>query len=91
MKCPKCKKPSELQTKRTLANGRSVARERHCPKCRGQFWTTELFDMDVQEQTLKHKKDVEELVHKYTESNSQLSVIRGHIKSLIQFAVPGIK
>lgn len=51
MKCPymKGKKPcgGELHTKRTLANGNKVTRERYCPKCKNRFMTVEQFDSDI--------------------------------------------
>jgi transcriptional regulator NrdR family protein len=58
MKCPsiiKGKKKetrtcgAELQTKRTLANGTKVRRERACPKCGTRLWTVEQFEINLQE------------------------------------------
>jgi transcriptional regulator NrdR family protein len=48
MKCPKCKRPTELQTKRTFANGRTVKRERYCRKCKSRFVTLEQFQVDIE-------------------------------------------
>ena len=48
MKCPKCKKPSELQTKRTMANGNKVIRDRKCPRCKNRFVTVEQFQADIE-------------------------------------------
>lgn len=61
MKCPKCKKPSELQTKRTKANGREVVRERYCPKCRQRFITIERFDTDIAEAESKYERKIRDL------------------------------
>jgi len=36
-----------LQTKRTIANGRTVSREKYCPKCKNRYQTTEVFDKDM--------------------------------------------
>jgi hypothetical protein len=61
MKCPKCKKPSELQTKRTLANGREVTRERYCSKCRNRFITIERLDTDIAEHDSQYERKIGEL------------------------------
>ena len=61
MKCPKCKKPSELQTKRTRANGPEVVRERYCRKCRQRFITIERFDLDIAESDSKYERKIHEL------------------------------
>jgi len=66
MKCPKCKKPFELQTKRTMASGREVTRERFCPKCRSRFITIERFDTDIAEHDSQYEREIGEL-----ESNNQ--------------------
>jgi transcriptional regulator NrdR family protein len=60
MKCPKCKKPTELQTKRTLANGRTVKRERYCCKCKSRFVSFEQFQADID----KAKEDQSEYVRR---------------------------
>ena len=48
MKCPKCKKPTSLQTKRTLAHGSRVTRDRQCPRCKTRFVTVEQFQTDIE-------------------------------------------
>jgi transcriptional regulator NrdR family protein len=60
MKCPKCKKPSELQTKRTMANGREVTRERFCPKCKDRFITIERFDTDIADSESRYQRKIDE-------------------------------
>lgn len=64
MKCPKCKKSSELRTKRTLANGREVTRERYCQKCRGRFSTIEKFHSDIAEAESEHQRQLLKLEEK---------------------------
>ena len=61
MKCPKCKNPSNLQTKRTMANGKEVSRDRYCQKCRGRFVTVERFSGDIAEADLRHERKIGEL------------------------------
>lgn len=61
MKCPKCKKSSELQTKRTKANGREVVRERYCPKCKNRFITIERFDTDIAAAESRYERRIHEL------------------------------
>ena len=61
MKCPKCKKPSALQTKRTMANGKDVTRDRYCPKCKGRFVTIERFDIDIAEADSRYERKIGEL------------------------------
>jgi len=61
MKCPKCKKPSDLQTKRTMANGGGVTRDRYCRKCKGRFVTTERFDLDIAEADSRYERKIGEL------------------------------
>jgi len=71
MKCPtiiKGKKKgsagtcgAELQTKRTLANGTKVRRERACPKCHARFWTVEQFEKDIEATEIQHKDQVDKL------------------------------
>ena len=66
MKCPTITKKkgsagtcgAELQTKRTLANGAKVRRERVCPKCHARFWTVEQFEVNIAEVEFKHSEQV---------------------------------
>ena len=48
MKCPKCKKLTTLLTKRTMANGNKVIRNRQCPRCKNRFVTVEQFQSDIE-------------------------------------------
>ncbi|MBI5748489.1 MAG: hypothetical protein HZA00_05130 [Nitrospinae bacterium] len=77
MKCPKCKKPSELQTKRTIANGRGVKRERCCKKCKQRFYTTEMFDTDIETENSKFEKMIEELNNRLSSKETEVKNITG--------------
>ena len=81
MKCPKCKKTSELQTKRTIANGRSVKRERYCKRCRQRFYTTEMFDIDIETESSRFKNTVTELNSKISSKETEIKNITGALLS----------
>lgn len=76
MKCPKCKKPSELQTKRTLANGREVTRERYCRKCKNKFITIERFDKDIAEEQSKYERKISILEQEKDALEHQLNNVK---------------
>lgn len=66
MKCPsiiKGKKPcgADLQTRRTLANGTEVRRERLCPKCGKQLFTVEHFESDIEAAEVRHRQRLSDL------------------------------
>lgn len=66
MKCPailKRKKPcgAELLTKRTLANGKEVRRERYCPRCKNRFTTIERFEIDIKAMDLAYTTQFEKI------------------------------
>lgn len=77
MKCPKCKKPSELQTKRTFANGRSVKRERYCKKCKQKFYTKEVFEIDVEAENSRFEKRIEELNNRLSSKEEEVDKVTG--------------
>ena len=79
MKCPTLmkKKPwgscgAELQTKRTLANGTKVRRERVCPKCHARFWTVEQFENDMAKTEFGHSEQVRVHAQEIRELQNQL-------------------
>lgn len=76
MKCPSCKKkPVELVTKRTLASGRAVTRERYCPKCKNRFYTLEQFVKDLKEKDEAREKEFSDLRLKLQKVESRNSEI----------------
>lgn len=77
MKCPKCKKTSELQTKRTIANGKSVKRERYCKRCRQRFYTTEMFDADIETENSRFENTVAEINRKLSSKETEIKNITG--------------
>lgn len=81
MKCPKCKKPSELQTKRTIANGRSVKRERYCKKCKQRFYTTEMFDTDIETENSRFENTIMELNSKISSKETEIKNITSALLS----------
>jgi transcriptional regulator NrdR family protein len=78
MKCPhiKGKKPcgGELLTKRTLANGNKVTRERYCPKCRNRFMTIEQFERDIEAEKARGRERI-------TEMEREIQRLAGEIES----------
>lgn len=81
MKCPKCKKPSELQTKRTIANGRGVKRERYCKRCKKRFYTTEMFDTDIETENSRFENTIAELDSKIFSKETEIKNITGALLS----------
>ncbi len=81
MKCPKCKKPSELQTKRTIANGRSVKRERYCERCKQRFYTTEMFETDIETENTRFENTIAELNSKISSKEAEIKNIAGALLS----------
>lgn len=81
MNCPKCKKPSELQTRRTIANGRGVKRERYCKKCKQRFYTTEMFDADIEIENSKFENTIAELNSKLSSKETEIKNITGALLS----------
>lgn len=81
MKCPKCKKSSELQTKRTIANGKSVKRERYCKKCKQRFYTTEMFDADIETENSRFENTIAELDSKISSKETEIKNITGALLS----------
>jgi transcriptional regulator NrdR family protein len=76
MKCPsmKGKKPcgGELHTKRTLANGNKVTRERYCPKCKNRLMTIEQFETDIQQAEVSRNEQIRSADQENLELRSQL-------------------
>ncbi len=90
MNCPnqKCK-GSKLQTKRTLANGSEVTREKFCPKCEGRFFTTEKFKNDWEALIGKYHGQLRDLSdrtltaeEKYKELTRLISAVLSHVKAV---------
>ena len=82
MKCPKCKKPSELQTKRTMANGNKVIRDRKCSLCKNRFVTVEQFQSDIE---VSRSEVIEQMVSVETKRDNlsqQLDVYRELFRGL---------
>jgi transcriptional regulator NrdR family protein len=65
MKCPATKGRkicgAELQTRRTLANGTSVRRERLCPRCGKRMFTIERFESDIEAAKVREQQRISEL------------------------------
>lgn len=84
MKCPKCKKPSELQTKRTMANGNKVTRDRYCPRCKSRFVTIEQFWADVNQAELVHTEHANSLEASIQDLSDKLGVYQDLFRGLKQ-------
>ena len=69
-----------LQTIRTLANGREVKRERRCPKCNGQYWTIEQIEDDV----IKNKIDQENKYNILESEYNKFLEDAGKIRSVLK-------
>jgi transcriptional regulator NrdR family protein len=65
MKCPSMKGKkvcgAELQTRRTLANGTSVRRERLCPRCGKRLFTIERLESDIQAAKIRELQRIADL------------------------------
>ncbi len=91
MKCPnpKCKKKGELRTKRTIANGRTVQRERICPACGQRADTIEMFRADWDEDIRKRAKELQTLRGDLNEKADQLESLTHHFQQI--FKICGVK
>lgn len=67
MKCPKCKKSTSLQTKRTIVCGNRVDRDRQCPRCKTRFTTVEQFQSDID---ASQTKAIEQIASMETERDN---------------------
>ena len=56
-----------------MANGRSVTRDRYCPRCRNRFTTVEQFAQDIRSAEQKQQEQVHDLNEEIHSLNSQLS------------------
>ncbi len=63
---------AELQTKRTLANGTKVRRERYCPKCGARIWTVEQFETDMAAAEMKRTEQTMNLAQQIRDLNSRI-------------------
>ncbi len=79
MKCPAIFKKgnklcgAELQTKRTMANGNKVTRDRYCPRCKSRFATLEQFWIDINKAELFHSEEIQKLEIRISTLSDSLS------------------
>jgi hypothetical protein len=76
-----------LSALRTLANGRSVRRERRCTACGRQVWTIEVYESDLEQERQSHKQEVLNLTDRLREAENSVSEIRSsgkHFFSLLE-------
>jgi transcriptional regulator NrdR family protein len=88
MICPnkKHKKPVNLKTVRTLANGRSVRREKVCPKCDERFWTYEMYEVDkvrVEADFNHEMRDMQDMISELENELSEYRDFFGQFKSIV--------
>lgn len=84
MKCPHHKKnPPDLQTRRTLANGKEVVRDRYCPKCKKYIRTIEKFQTDI----LKEESLISSRIQGLNDKNQTLRQELGSIKDVWRLLV----
>ncbi|MDG7041846.1 MAG: hypothetical protein JRN22_02205 [Nitrososphaerota archaeon] len=83
MNCPKCKKETSLQTKRTLADGRRVRREKYCPKCHTRLYTVEMFQEDDEARIAKYHSQLRELSDKALAAEEHYKNLQSHIKAVL--------
>ncbi len=93
MKCPnpKCKKKGELRTRRTIANGRTVSRERYCASCGQRADTIEMFVSDVDDTRRAYDTEVRSLKETLEEKTDQLESLIFHLKQIFQICGAGEK
>lgn len=93
MKCqnPKCKKKGKLRTRRTIASGRTVQRERYCPACGQRDDTVEMFVQDLNETRLVFDTEVRMLRSELQEKTDQLESLLYHFKQIFEICGAGEK
>ncbi|OGW22918.1 MAG: hypothetical protein A2X55_07840 [Nitrospirae bacterium GWB2_47_37] len=93
MKCPnpKCKKKGDLQTKRTIAAGRTVQRERHCPVCGERCMTIEMFSEDFNQNRRDNEYKLNELRGKLSETTDKLESLTFHFQQIFKICGAGKK
>ena len=82
MNCPDCKKPMKLETKRTLAEGRQVRREKYCPKCHTRLYTIETFLEDHERQIAKYHGQLRDLSDKALAAQDKYDQLTRHIRAV---------
>lgn len=83
MHCPKCKKETNLQTKRTVAEGPKVRREKFCPKCHSRFYTIEIFLDDHEAMIARHAGQLREQIDKAQGLESNYNELKRHIAAVL--------
>lgn len=91
MKCPnpKCKKKGELKTKRTVATGRTVSRERVCPACGERCTTVEMFYIDWKIDLNEKESKERELISLLNEKTNQLESLTYHFQQIFKICGAG--
>ncbi|MDA8326557.1 MAG: hypothetical protein M0033_10110 [Nitrospiraceae bacterium] len=88
MNCPKCKKTTKLETKRTLAEGRQVKREKYCPKCNTRFYTIEVFQDDQEAMIAKYHGQLKELDTIATTAQGSYKKLISHLQAIGEYIKP---
>ena len=82
MKCPHClsnkraKLKHDLKTLRTLANGKTVKRERVCPRCEMRCDTIEIFIVDNEQERFAARDVIENYRSKAEKAEDVLEEVR---------------
>ncbi len=94
MKCPECsngkgkgkRKVPSLRTVRTMANGRTARRERVCPRCKGRWWTRELYEEDYKAEFERREVAVGEAAQERDAARGKLASVSYHLNALLMHA-----
>ena len=94
MKCPHCvskkraKLKHDLKTLRTLANGKTVKRERVCPRCEMRCDTIELFIVDYEQERQAARNVREEYRSKADDAEEVLEEVKEAVSVLMRYGRP---
>jgi|WetSurMetagenome_2_1015567.scaffolds.fasta_scaffold473737_2 transcriptional regulator NrdR family protein len=66
----------DLSALRTLANGRSVRRERRCSACGQQVWTIEVYEADLEQARQQGQEKIQHLENELQEANKTIEGIK---------------
>jgi transcriptional regulator NrdR family protein len=87
--CPNTKhrKPVRLKRVRTIIEGKTVKRESVCPKCKGRFWTIEMFEENFNDLIRSKDNEAAKLRAERNDAESQVDEIRDCVKTILSLTL----